>query len=122
MSCIRTRRAVMENRPMTATAATTLIVTLPAEIDATNSPDAYADLVAACTPGTSAVVADLSGTVFCDSSAMRALVHVHQLAASMDIDFRLVVTSPPVRRVLELTGLNSVLRLYPSIEAAVGEE
>jgi len=109
----------MESRPMTATAA---IVKLPAEIDATNSSGAYADLVAACLPGTSVVVADLSGTVFCDSSAMRALVHAHQLASSMGIDLRLVVASQPVLRVLELTGLQRVLRLYPSIEGAVGDE
>ncbi len=106
---------------MTATTATTPIVPLPAEIDATNSGEVYVDLVAACVPGTSAVVADLSGTNFCDSSAVRELVHVHQLAASMGIDFRLVVTSDAVLRVLELTGLKTVLRVYPSIEAAIDE-
>jgi anti-sigma B factor antagonist len=112
----------MENRPMTATAAASLsIVALPAEIDAVNSDRVQADLVAACVPGASTVVADLSGTVFCDSSAVRVLVRTHQLAASMGIEFRLVVTSVPVLRVLELTGLKSVLRLYPSIDGAVGD-
>lgn len=110
----------MDNRPMTATTAEPSVVTLPAEIDAINSGDVHAQLVAACVPGASVVVADLSSTVFCDSSAVRALVQAHQLAASMGIDFRLVVTAKPVLRVLELTGLLTILRLYPSVEAATG--
>ena len=110
----------MENRPMTATTTTRPIVTLPAEIDATNSSQVEADLAAACVPGASAVVADLSGTTFCDSSAVRALVHAHQLASSRGIEFRLVVTAYPVLRIFELTGLKEVLRLYPTIDAALG--
>lgn len=111
----------MDNRPMTAQAAKPSIVTLPAEIDAINSGAVQADLVAACVPTASIVVADLSGTVFCDSSAVRALVKAHQLATSLEIEFRLVVTSKPVLRVLELSGLETILRLYPSIESALGE-
>jgi anti-anti-sigma factor len=116
----------MENRPLTATAATPAVVTLsvvtlPIEIDATNSNRVEADLAAACVPGVSVVVADLSDTTFCDSTGMRALVHTQQLAASLGIEFRLVVTAQPVLRILELTGLMTVLRLYPSTDAAVGD-
>jgi anti-sigma B factor antagonist len=119
------RRAVMEDQSLTATAATPAVVTLsvvtlPAEIDATNSSRVEADLAAACVPGVSVVVADLSETTFCDSTGMRALVHAHHLAASLGIEFRLVVTAPAVLRILELTGLMTVLRLYPSTDAAVG--
>jgi len=111
----------MDNRPMTAQAAELSIVTLPVEIDAINAGTVHAQLVAACTPTASIVVADLSDTVFCDSSAVRALVQAHRLAVSRDIDFRLVVTSNAVFRVLELSGLETILRLYPSIESAVGD-
>jgi anti-sigma B factor antagonist len=110
----------MENRPMTATAATSPIVTLPAEIDATNASRVESDLAATFVPGVSVVVADLSSTTFCDSSAVRVLVRTHQLASTMGIEFRLVVTSYSVLRVLELTGLNDVLRLYQSVDAAIG--
>lgn len=111
----------MNNRPMTAIAATPSIVTLPVEIDATNAGRVEADLVAACLPGTSILVADLSNTNFADSSALRALVRTDQFAASMGVEFRLVVTSAPVLRVLELTGLLEVLRLYPSVDAATAK-
>jgi anti-sigma B factor antagonist len=108
----------MENQPMTASAGTSSIVTLPAEIDATNSGQVETDLVSACVPGTSVLVADLSGTTFCDSSGLRVLVRTDQFAESAGIEFRLVVTSAAVLRALELTGLKETLRLYPSVEAA----
>jgi anti-sigma B factor antagonist len=111
----------MENRPMTATAATPPVIMLPAEIDATNSGLVEAELTAACVPGAGVIVVDLSGTDFCDSSALRALVMVDQHAASLGIEFRLVVSTPPVLRVLELTGLRNILRLYPSVEAAISD-
>ena len=109
----------MEDRLVLASADSP-IVTLPAEIDITNAEQSAADLAAACRPGTRAVVADLTRTTFCDSSAVRALLQSHQLAASLDIDLKVAITSPSVLRILELMGLTSVLRLYPSIEAAVG--
>ena len=95
------------------------IVTLPAEIDVTNADQAAADLAAAFVRGIRAVVADLTCTTFCDSSAVRALVQSHLLAASLDIELDVAVTSPSVLRILELTGLTSILRLHPSVEAAV---
>ncbi|HET7013304.1 MAG TPA: STAS domain-containing protein [Streptosporangiaceae bacterium] len=110
----------MENRQMTAAAATPSIIALPAEIDAINSSSVAADLADACVPGTSVLVADLSSTTFADSSALRVLVRTDQFAASMGIEFRLVVTSAAVLRALELTGLRDVLRLYSSLDDAVG--
>jgi anti-sigma B factor antagonist len=95
------------------------IVTFPAEIDVTNADQAAADLAAVCVRGTGAIVADLTRTTFSDSSAVRALVQSHLLAASLDIELDVAVTSPAVLRILELTGLTSVLHLHPSIEAAV---
>ncbi len=105
---------------MTSTSAKPVVVALPAEIDVTNSGAVHADLAAACVPGIGVLVVDMSDTVFCDSSSVRVLVRAHRLAESMGIEFRLVVITKPVLRILELTGLTTVLRLYPSIDAAVG--
>lgn len=108
----------MEDRLVRSTAAPPIVV-LPDEIDVTNSAQVTADLAAACVPGLKAVIADLTRTRFCDSSAVRALVQTHKLAMSLGIDLDVAVTSPMVLRTLELTGLTSVLRLYPSIDAAL---
>lgn len=95
------------------------IVKAPAEVDAINCGELASELAAACRPGIAVLIADLTKTTFCDSSAMRVLLQAHKLAAGLGIDFEVVVSSPSVLRVLELTGLTSVLHIYPSVEAAV---
>ncbi len=108
--------------PKTAARPAAPVVTLAAEIDSTNCDQAAAVLALALYPGVSVVVADMTRTTFCDSSAVRALVQAHNRAASQGIELRLVVNSDAVLRVLELTGLTSTLRLYPDIDAAIGDE
>lgn len=103
---------------MSATAAPP-IIKLPAEVDATNCDGVSSELTAACVPGVAVVIADLTQTTFCDSSAMRVLLQTHKHAADLGIEFGVAVSSPSVLRVLELTGLVSVLCIYPSVEAAV---
>ncbi|HET9893857.1 MAG TPA: STAS domain-containing protein [Streptosporangiaceae bacterium] len=110
----------MEEGRSAATTAAPSVVTLPREIDATNSDLVHSDLIAMCVCGVTMVIADLSSTKFCDSSAVRALVRAHQFAAGAGIELRFVVSSPSVLRVLELSGLRNVLRLYPSVDAAAG--
>ncbi len=109
----------MDDRPVVTEKAATTIVTLPTEIDITNSDQVGADLQHACQSAANAVIADLTRTTFCDSSAVRALLEAHKLATSRGIELDLVVTSAAVLRVLELTGLDRTLRLYPSIDAVV---
>lgn len=108
----------MESRPASAIAAPP-VIKLPAEIDTTNCDELASELSAACVPGVSVVIADLGLTTFCDSSAVRVLLQAHKIAASQGIDFEIVVNSPSVLRVLELTGLTTILRLHPSMDAAV---
>jgi anti-sigma B factor antagonist len=109
----------MEDRPAVHTRTAPPIVRLAAEIDVTNSDSAYADLAAACVPGVGTVIADMTQTSFCDSSGVRALVRVHKLAADDGAELSLVITSGAVLRILELSGLTGILRIYPSIDAAV---
>ncbi len=99
-------------------AAPPAVVRLPAELDTTTSGQAARALAAACVDGVSAVIADLTQTTFCDSSGIRALLVVHKLAASRGIELHVAVSSEPVLRILELTGLTSVLRLYPNVATA----
>jgi anti-sigma B factor antagonist len=109
----------MEVRPVADARTAPPVIRLAAEIDVTNSDRVHSDLAAACLPGLAAVIADLTQTTFCDSSGVRALVQVHKLAASQGTELRLVVTSEAVMRILELSGLTDILRIYPTIEAAI---
>ena len=108
----------MEYQPVSATVAP-LIVELPAELDATNCDGVASELTAACKPGVAAVIADLTQTTFCDSSGVRTLLQAHKRAADLGIGFEVAVSSPSVLRVLELTGLTSILSICPSVEEAV---
>jgi len=109
----------METRPVADSVTAPRVVRLAAEIDVTNADEAYAELAVACVPGLRAVIADMTGTTFCDSSGVRALVRAHKLAGGMGIELRLVLTADAVLRILELSGLIGILRLYPSMDAAV---
>jgi anti-anti-sigma regulatory factor len=58
-----------------------------------NSLDVYNQLCAAVVPGGGVVVADLTGTVFCDSSGLRELYHAYEYAQAAGTEMRLVL--PP---------------------------
>lgn len=68
-----------------------------------------------------AVVADLTGSEFMDSTMLRELLRAN--AALKDAGSTLVVagSQPPVRRLLELTGTDEMLSLADSREAALAD-
>ena len=70
--------------------------------------------------GAAVVVADMRATRFCNSTGLRALVLAHKQATADSIQLRLVITSADVLRVMAITQLDTVLRIYPSLEAAGG--
>jgi anti-sigma B factor antagonist len=98
------------------------VVTLPDEIDAANAESIGEDLQAAFAPGVTVVVADMTATTFCDSLGIRALVWAHKRAAASGAEFRLVVPSARVLRLLALLGLDGWLAIYPSLQAALPAE
>ncbi len=92
-----------------------VVITLPAEIDITNAGQVGQDLMAAVRPGVTTVIADMTGTVFCDCSGMTALVRAHQVAAGKGAELRPVITARAVLRVFTLNGADQVLEIYPSL-------
>jgi len=105
----------MSTQPVTRPA----VVVLPAEIDATNASDVRALLAAAARPGVQVVIADMTGTVFCDTSGVRAFVLAHQRAASDGTELRLLRPCVNVMRVLELTGLDQMLTIRHTLADAL---
>jgi anti-anti-sigma factor len=95
-----------------------VVVTLPAEVDVGNSGLVQAALAGALLGAPKVVVADGTGTGFCDCSAIAALMVIHRQAATAGAQLRVVVASAAVRRVLELIGADHVLLVYPSLEDA----
>jgi anti-sigma B factor antagonist len=97
-----------------------VVVVLAAEIDVTNSDEAYQQLIAALASGASIVIADLTSTSFCDSSGVHAILRAHEGATARDVELRLAVSpGGSVRRVLELTGAASIVPVYSTVAEAM---
>jgi anti-sigma B factor antagonist len=95
------------------------IVVLPAEIDIANSEQVYGLLCAALVPGVDVLVADLTGTTFCDAGGLRAMVRARDRVNVIGAQLRLAVPSSRIRRLLDLINLEVRLPTYSSIRQAV---
>ena len=104
--------------PVTPAHATPVIITLPAEIDMANDRGVSQQLGSALASGAKVVVADMRATTFCGSTGLRALALAHKQAAAHQTELRLVITSANVLHVMAITKLDTVLRIYPSLDAA----
>jgi anti-sigma B factor antagonist len=97
----------------------TVVVTLPGQIDMNNAISVGAELSSAFGPGVRVVIADMSDTGFCDTSAVHALVTACRRASAAGAELRLVAPPGPVLRVLELLRLAAVLAVYPTLDTAL---
>jgi anti-sigma B factor antagonist len=97
-----------------------VVVELPAEIDVTNSEQVYQQLVAALAPNINTLVADMTATIFCDSSGVHAIMHAYETAGAHDVRLRLAISpGTSVNRVLQLIGVGRLMPVYPSLEEAL---
>lgn len=96
-----------------------LITELPDEIDVMNCDAIAAGLLAAVTaPGL--VIADMTGTAFCESAGMRMLLTAHDRARASRSVLRVAVKpGTGVARMMALLGMDRVLSCYPSVEGAL---
>lgn len=99
--------------------AGTVVVTFPAEVDMANAGSVGVELDTAFGPGVGMVIADMSGTKFCDSSGIHVLVMARKQARSGKTKFRVVAPHEEVRRVLEMVHLDTVLAIYPQLDMAL---
>ena len=97
-----------------------IVVSMPAEIDMTNTADVSGDLAKAIATDARIVVADLSATTFCDSAGIRDLLVTAYQAADNNVELRLVVQkNGAVQRVIDLMALDRLLPVYPTVDAAL---
>jgi anti-sigma B factor antagonist len=87
----------------------TAIMALSGEVDLATEPLLYACLTDIAGDGRGDLIVDLDLVTFLDASGLSFLVTAHTLVAAQDA--RMTVMSPtrPVRRLFEVTGLNSYL-------------
>lgn len=68
--------------------------------------------------GCTALVLDLSGVGFCDSSGLSALVRMRNRVQPLGGRISLAGPTPIVQRVLEVSGLTEIFSTFPTVAAA----
>jgi anti-sigma B factor antagonist len=92
------------------------VITVKGEIDVASAPALRTQLHAVCVEGVSAVVLDLREVTFLDSSALGVLVGALRRCREVGNDFKLVITSPRLLKIFEITGLTSVFDITGTLE------
>jgi anti-anti-sigma factor len=95
------------------------ITELPGQLDGSNAEQVRELLLSVIGRGAGTLIADLSASVSCDHAAAEALAEACQRAVAGRTELRLVVTSESVRRVLSRNGIDRLVPVYPSLEAAM---
>jgi anti-anti-sigma factor len=94
------------------------VVAFPGHVDITNVDQLRDRLLAVINRGAAVLIADMTGTASCDHAGVEAIARACQRAAIGGTRVRLAVTAPAVRRVLAIEGLDRLVPIYPSLEAA----
>lgn len=94
------------------------VVKMPHEIDLDNAPTIREQLLQLLDSGASGLVIDMSGTTFCDSSGLSAVVHAHQRAETLGGWVRLVITDSHVRKVFTITSVDTLIPIHESLDDA----
>ena len=95
------------------------VVGFPARVDESNAARIGEQLLMALDGGAGVVIADLSATASCDRAGIDRLARAYQQALVRQAELRLVVTGPVVRQMVSAEGLDRLVAVYPSLEAAV---
>lgn len=88
-------------------------VTVSGEIDLYTAPRLHSELAAVISRAApdSRVTVDLSGVDFCDSTGMNVLLTSLRQANDRGIGFELATPRPAVKKILQVTGLDSVFTI-----------
>jgi len=97
----------------------TSLLTVEGDLDLASAPELKWALADVQSNGPRHVVVDFSRVSFIDSTALGVLVGVQR---AMDPGTRLAVacTEEPVLRIFELTGLDGMFEIVPTVEDALG--
>lgn len=102
-----------------ASAGARTVLRVAGEVDVSSAPqlqDKLSDLVDVAG---AALIVDLSGVTFIDSTGLGVLVGARNRAAELDGSISLVVASDRVLKLFRITGLDGVFDVHPSLDDAV---
>jgi anti-anti-sigma factor len=94
------------------------VVTSPEHVNAASAVSIGDQLRAAFSKGAAVVIADMSATASCDRAGVDVLMQAYQVAAVSNAELRLVVCAPTVDRLVSDAGLDRLVAVFRSVEAA----
>ena len=97
-----------------------IVVAFTGDVDLETSPSAR-EVLLGLVGGGRAILIDLSGVDYIDSSGVASLVESLQGARKAGCEFALAAISEPALRVLHLARLDTVFTIHESREAALAE-
>jgi anti-sigma B factor antagonist len=97
------------------------VVTLPEHIDLSNAGQIREQLLSVINRGATVLIADMTATLSCDHAGADTVVRAYQRAVISGTQLRLVITGEIVRRVLTVNGLDRLIPIYLSLDAALAE-
>ena len=95
------------------------VVTMPTEMDVTNASDISDLLAAVIGQSPEVITADMTATVFCDSSGVNALARARELADAGGSELRLALGGSPTARIIQLLGLDQIVPVYRDVEESL---
>jgi anti-sigma B factor antagonist len=96
------------------------VMAVVGEIDLYTAPRLHGELVTALSGGGPVqIVVDMSAVEFCDSTGMNVLLAAHRRAREQGGDLELASPRPAIRKILQVTGLETVFTVLED-PAAVG--
>ena len=97
-----------------------IVLAVSGEVDLGTAPRLREHLIGLVTDGHRHVVVDLTATEFLDSTGLGALVAGFKRLRAHEGDMKLVCLPGRIRKVFELTRLDSVLPIFETVDAACG--
>jgi anti-sigma B factor antagonist len=88
------------------------------KLDSTISPELKSHFVMANSEGNKNIVIDLSDTRYCDSSGLSAILVGNRLCTGSNGSFILCGVKDTVMKLIEISQLNSILNIVPTVSEA----
>jgi anti-anti-sigma factor len=106
-------------RPQAGLPAARTVARLRDPLDGAAAPALRERLIGLLRPGLKLLVLDLSRVPSCDSAGLAVLIGAQRHARLLGIVLRLAAPSPPVAKLLRLTGLDRSLTICPDLSSAL---
>ena len=110
----------VELKVSTASQGGHAVVSVYGEVDLYTAPRLQAELASLVRDGAGRVVVDLSGVEFCDSTGMNVLLSAMKRLREHGGSLELASPRPAVRRILQVTGLDTVFSVHDALPALEG--